>query len=87
MVPLDWLYFHYWTDQTSYIQFITAATNVIFKIGAYSPFSFGGFNKLLAAANTTPITGGSEPVAADIKKVVLGNYSGTTMNYVLSIIL
>ncbi len=85
--PVDFLYLHIWGDVTHYVQLITAATNVVLKLGAYIPLTFGGFNSLLAAAATTAIAGGAEPATADIKKVVLGNYSGGNMNWVASFIL
>lgn len=79
------IYLHYWADQATYIQLITAATNVKIKLGAYIPFSFGGYCTMLAAASTSAITGGSEPATVAIAKVVLGNYSGTTANLVFTI--
>ena len=85
--PTDFIYMHYWADQTTYLQAITAATNFVLKLGAYIPFCFGGFNAMLAAANTNVITGAATPSTADIKKVLLGNYSGTTVNYVFTVVL
>lgn len=85
-VPIDWEYLFFWADQDCYIQLIGAATNVIFKIEAKEPFVLPGFDSLLAAADTTAITGGSEPSVADIDSIVIGNYSGNTMNYVFAVI-
>lgn len=85
-VPADWDYLFYWADQTSYIQIIGSATNAIFKLAAYQPFVLPGFDSILAAGNTTIITGGSEPSVTDIDSIVLGNYSGTTMNFLFAVI-
>lgn len=78
--PADWTYCMIWADQDTYVQAITAATNAIFKQLAYVPFTLT-YNSLLAAASTSAITGGSTPSTADIKKVYLGNYSGSAANY------
>lgn len=79
-------YAHYWADQDSYIQFITAATNFIVKVAAKSPFNLSGFGKLLAAANTSAITGGAEPSVAAITAIYIGNYSGNTMNWTIAVV-
>ena len=83
--PADFQYLHYVSDQDSYIQFVGSATNVIFKVTAKVPITLT-YDSLLAAADTTIITGGAEPSVTDIDSVVIGNYSGTTMNYKFSII-
>lgn len=85
-VPADWDYLYFWADQDCYIQIIGSASNVIFKVEATVPFWLSGFDSVLAAANTTAITGGSEPILTDIDSIVIGNYSGSTMNYHLAII-
>jgi len=79
-------YGHFWADVDMYIQIISAATNVIFKVRAKCPEVIPGYGKLLAAANTTPITGGAEPSVAAVAKIYLGNYSGGTGNYILTLI-
>lgn len=79
-VPADWDYMIYWADQDSYIQFIGSATNAIFKVLAKVPFTLT-YDSVLAAANTTIITGGAEPSVTDIDSIVIGNYSGSTMNF------
>ena len=84
--PADWDYLYFWADQDMYIQLIGSATNVIFKIEATQPFVLPGFDTLLAAADTTIITGGSEPTLTDIDSIVLGNYSGSTANYLFAVI-
>ncbi len=85
-VPADWVYLYYWADQISYIQIIGSATNAIFKVAATQPFVLAGYDSILAAANTTPIAGNSEPTLTDIDSIVLGNYSGSTMNYLFAVI-
>lgn len=84
--PADWDYLFYWADQISYIQIIGPTMSVVFKIAAYQPFVLPGYDSLTAAASATAITGGSEPSPSDIDSVVLGNYSGTTMNYLFAVI-
>lgn len=84
--PVDWDYLYFWADGIVYLQFIGSATNVILKIAATQPFVLPGYDSLLAAADTVIITGGSEPTLTDIDSVVLGNYSGTTVNYVFAVI-
>lgn len=85
-VPADWDYLYFWADQDCYIQIIGPTMHVVFKIEAYQPFVLPGFDSLTAAANATPITGGSEPAPSDIDSVVIGNYSGNTMNYLFAVI-
>lgn len=84
--PADWDYLYYWADQITYIQIIGSGSNVVFKVAAYQPFALPGYDSMLAAANTTPITGGAEPSLTDIDSVVLGNYSGNTANFVFAVI-
>lgn len=83
--PIDWDYLWYWADQDSYIQLIGSGTNVILKVEAKVPFALS-FDSLLAAADTTIITGGTEPTLTDIDSVVIGNYSGSTMSYVFAVV-
>lgn len=85
--PATFAYVHYWADQITYVQIVSSATNATFKIAAYQPFVLPGYGTILAAANTTLITGGSEPTLAAVAKIAVGNYSGSTANYILSIIL
>jgi hypothetical protein len=80
-VPANWNYLWLWSDQNLYIQIIGSATNVILPVLAKTPFNLAPITAglgMLAAANTTAITGGTEPTLTDIDSVVLGNYSGTT---------
>lgn len=84
-VPADWDYLYFWADQDCYIQLIGSGTNVILGVEAEHPFVLSR-DSLLAAADTTIITGGTEPTLTDIDSVVIGNYSGTTMNYVFAVI-
>jgi hypothetical protein len=80
-VPADFAYAYVWADQDFYIQIIGSGSNVILKVQAFMPFVLPGFDTILAAADTTKITGGSEPTLTDIDSIVIGNYSGNTMNY------
>ena len=84
--PADWDYLFLWADQDCYIQVIGSGTNVIFKVEAKVPFWLPGFDTILAAADTTAITGGAEPSLTDIDSIVIGNYSGSAMNYVFAVI-
>lgn len=83
--PATFSHLFFWSDQTCYIQIVGTATNAIFKVLATDPFVLPGFGSILAAANTTNIAGGSEPAVTAVSKIVLGNYSGTTMNYLLAL--
>ena len=80
-VPADWDYLYFWADYDCYIQIIGPTMNVIFKVEATIPFVLPGFDSINAAANATEITGGTEPTMSDIDSIVIGNYSGSTMNY------
>ncbi len=84
--PASFAYAFAWADQTFYVQVIGSGSNAIFKVAAYQPFVIPGFGKVLGAASTTAITGGSEPAVTDVASVLLGNYSGNTMNYVFAAI-
>lgn len=79
-VPIDWDYLFYWADQDSYIQIIGSGTNAIFKVLALTPFTLS-YDSILCAADTTIIAGGTEPTLTDIDSIVIGNYSGSTLNY------
>ncbi len=83
--PIDFDYLYYWADQDSYIQIIGSATNAVFKIMAQMPFTLS-YDQIVAAANTTPIAGGTEPTGTDIDSIVIGNYSGNTMNYLFCVV-
>lgn len=83
-VPADWDFLWFWADQDCYLQLVASATNVTHKIKAKVPFTLG-YDSLLAAADTTIITGGSEPSVTDIDSVVIGNYSGSSMNYLFAV--
>jgi hypothetical protein len=85
-LPADWDYLYFWADQDCYIQIIGSGSNAIFKVEATVPFWLPGFDSILAAADTTIITGGSEPTLTDIDSIVIGNYSGNTMNYHFAVI-
>ena len=83
--PIDWDFLYFWADQDVYLQIVGAATNVTFKINAGIPFTLS-YDQILAAENTTIITGGTEPTMEDIDSVVLGNYSGNTANYLFCVV-
>lgn len=85
-VPATFDYLFFWADQDCFLQLIATATNVIFKIEATVPFWMPGFGSLLAAANTTEVSTGSDPSVTAIDSVVVLNRSGSTMNYLLAII-
>jgi hypothetical protein len=85
-VPADWDYLYFWADQDCYIQIIGSGSNFTIKVEAYHAFVLPGFDTMLAAANTTAITGGTEPTLTDIDQIVIGNYSGSTMDYVFCVI-
>lgn len=85
-VPADFDYLYLWCDQAVYIQIIGSGSNAIFKVAAKVPFVLSGFDTVLAAADTTAITGGTEPTLTDIDSVVIGNYSGNTANYLFAVI-
>lgn len=85
-VPADWDYLYFWADGDCYIQIIGSGTNVIFKVEATMPFVLPGFDSILAAADATKITGGSEPTLTDIDSIVIGNYSGSTINFLFAVI-
>lgn len=80
----DLLYLWYKADQRTYIQLLTAATNVIIgPLAANVPISIGAYSSLKLLAEDDNITGISttEPSTADIKQVYIGNYSGSVCNF------
>lgn len=77
--PIDWDFLFFWADQDCYIQLIASATQVSIQVRAGLPFILG-YDSILAAANTTALSG-TEPVVTDIDSVVIQNNSGSTMNY------
>lgn len=81
--PADFDYLWFWCDQDVYLQIIGQTGNVTLKVEATVPLWLPGFDQLLVAANTTLITGGSEPAVEDVDSVAVGNYSGNTANYKL----
>ncbi len=84
--PQTWVYLHYWADVVTYLQVIGSGTNAIFKVAALEPFVIPGYNKILAAADTTLIAGGAEPSLTTISKIVIGNYSGGPANYTFAVV-
>jgi hypothetical protein len=84
-LPATFQYLFFWSDVAMDLQLIGSATNFIVPITALVPFACAG-GTLLAAANTTPITGGSAPALTAIAKAVIGNYSGGNGNYVFGVI-
>lgn len=85
--PATFLYAHLWVDQIAYVQLIAQSTNVIHRLAAKQPFVLPGYSTLLAAANTTIISGASEPTLSQIDSIVLGNFSGSTLNFHLVLVL
>lgn len=84
--PATFDYLHFWCDQIVYLQLIAQGTNVIHRIAAKQPFVLPGYSTILAAANTTPIAGGTEPTLSQIDSILLGNYSGSTANFTLTLV-
>ena len=80
-----WSYLHYWADQDSYLQLIGSGSNSITKVKSLVPFVMS-YDGILAAANTTPITGGATPSLQQIVSIYIANYSGTTLNYTISFV-
>lgn len=78
-------YFFFVADQNCYLQFVGAAVNFTVPILAKVPFVLSG-NTILAAANNTDITGGSEPAVVEIDHINCGNYSGSTLNFHVAVI-
>jgi hypothetical protein len=78
-------YLHFWADQDCYLQFIGSSTNVTVKVKALVPYVMS-VDGILPAANTTEITGGATPSLQTIASIYLGNYSGTTLNYTISLV-
>lgn len=85
-VPADWDYAWIKCSTIGYIQIIAGSTNVIHRVAANQPFVLPGYDSILPAANSTPITGGTEPTLTDVDSVVLGNYSGGAMDFVCAFI-
>lgn len=85
-VPADFDYGWFWCSVDMYLQIIGSGSNVIFKVEAFMPFIIPGFDTILAAADTTVITGGAEPSLTDIDSIAVGNYSGGAGVYELYLI-
>jgi hypothetical protein len=81
-LPATFDHGYFWADQACQIQLVTAATNVVMEVDAKVPFSFAG--TLLAAASTTNMTDVASLAAID--EITIGNESGSTMNYRLTLI-
>lgn len=82
--PADFDYLHFWADQDCYLQFVGTATNFTVKVAAKVPFTLSGFDELLAAASTTDLS--AEPTMESIDHIMLGNHSGSTLNYRLTLV-
>ena len=82
--PATFDYGHFWADQDCYIQLIFSATDIKFKVAAKVPFVIPGFGSGLGSAGTTVMS--AEPTVTAVAKVVIGNVSGTTLNYALTLI-
>ncbi len=79
-LPATFDYGYFWADQDCFLQLVATATHVIFKILATVPFWIPGFGSLLAAANTTPMVTGADPVVTALDSILCLNRSGTTLN-------
>jgi len=83
--PATFNYVWIWADQACYVQTIATATNCVYQMLPTVPQTFS-LNTCLGAANTTPIST-SAPSTTAIATIYLGNYSGTTMNWSIAVIL
>lgn len=83
-IPATFLYAQLWADADIYMQLIGSATHAIVKCIAYVPFTIPN-GKVLGVASTTVIA--AEPTVTALSKIVLGNYSGGTCNWRLSMFL
>jgi hypothetical protein len=81
--PATWDYMFFWCDQKCQIQLITGATEVTIEAAQYAPqvLSTG---KHLASAGTG--ANSAEATLAAITSINLGQYSGSTANYVLILV-
>lgn len=77
--PTSFLAMHLWTSVDMYVQVIGATSNVIFPVEAEVPFMLSS-SLMLAAANTTPLSG-SAPSTEDIDSIVIQNNSGGSGKY------
>lgn len=84
-VPADWDYLFFWAAADMYIQIIGPTMHAIFKVESFLPFVLPGFDSMVAAANSTAITGGTEPTMSDIDSIVIGNYSGASAKYLFAL--
>lgn len=76
--PATFSYFFFWGDQDCYIQVIGSATNFSVKWLAKVPFKLT-YGSMLGVASTSVITGGGAPSTTTVTKILVGNYSGTSM--------
>lgn len=79
-------YGFFWADVDMYVQLVTASVQVIHKVLAKTPYVIPGYGTCLPAANTTIMSGGTEPTTVEIKKINIGNYSGSTGNFILLLV-
>lgn len=83
--PAGFDYLYFWSDTDCYLQLIGQTTNFIVKVEAKVPYTLST-NQILAAANTTAMSAGVTPSVEAIDSIVLANVSGSTLNYVCSVI-
>ena len=83
-LPATSKYIQIWTDDDIYVQVIGSATHAIFKTIGMVPFTIPN-GAVLGVASTTVIA--AEPTTTAIAKIVLGNYSGGTVNWRMSMFL
>lgn len=83
--PADWDFFFLNSDQDLDLQIIGATLNVHLHVKAGIPVVMG-YDDILAAINTTPITGGATPAYEEIDSLRINNRSGTTANYVFFVV-
>lgn len=82
--PNDASYIFFWSDVDMYLQVIGQTTNFVIPVEAKVPFCLSA-NTMLAAANTTAISGSAPSVEA-IDSIVIQNNSGGNGNYVFAVI-
>jgi len=85
-IPATFELCHWWCDQDSYIQFVGATLNAVFKVQAKVPFVLGT-DEIVLAANTTAIDGTTEPTTEDIASINVNQYSASTAYYRLVLFL
>lgn len=77
--PTGFGFLFLWASADCYVQLIGQATNYVQKVEAKVPFVLGS-DQMLAAANTTALSG-TEPSVEAVDSVVIQNNSGSPLDY------